>query len=377
MPTQSFNKSTKSREPKPSLELERRVKVREDVPGKEASRSPLGFLNRYLKVNDSTQTVVLNTSDLEEIKRQYNVHDESGYYKNIINLRRINDIRRINKFFEAANEYLPMGGRFVGCVETKAMRKARILKKYPPGFNWVYYTGDFIFKRIFPKMPVLKKLYFNITKGRNRVLTSVEALGRLYSCGFKVVGLQERGKLLYFIAEKVKAPDFNLKPSYGPLFKMKRTGKDGKFIYVYKLRTMHPYAEYLQEYIYEQNKLCEGGKFKNDFRVTTLGRFCRKFWLDELPMIINVLKGDMKLVGVRPLSSHYLSLYTPELQEKRRNVKPGLLPPFYADMPKTLEDIIASELRYLDAYEKNPFKADLQYLYKICHNIIIKKARSK
>lgn len=377
MPTQSFNKSTKSRGPKQSLELERRVKVREEGAGEKISKSPLGFLNRYLKVNDPAQTVVLNTADLEEVKRQYNVHDESGYYKNIINLRRINDIRRINKFFEATNEHLPMGGRFVGCVETKAMRKARILKKYPAGLNWAYYTGDFVFKRVFPKMPVLKKLYFNITKGRNRVLTSVEALGRLYSCGFKVVSLEERGKLLYFIAEKVKEPDFNLKPSYGPLFKMKRTGKDGKFIYVYKLRTMHPYAEYLQEYIYEQNKLCEGGKFKDDFRITTLGRFCRKFWLDELPMVLNVLKGDMKLVGVRPLSTHYLSLYTPELQEKRRNVKPGLLPPFYADMPKTLEDIIASELRYLDAYEKNPLKADLTYLYKICHNIIIKKARSQ
>lgn len=377
MPTQSFNKSTKSRGPKQSLELERRVKVREEVQNQKDGGNPLEFLKRYLKVNDNSKTVILNTSNLEEVKRQYNVHDESGYYQNIVNLRRINDIRRINKFFEATNEHLPMGGRFVGCVETKAMRKARILKKFPAGLNWAYYTGDFVFKRIFPKMPVLKKLYFSITKGRNRVITSVEALGRLYSCGFKVVGLEERGKLLYFIAEKVKEPDYNLQPSYGPLFTMKRTGKDGKFIYVYKLRTMHPYAEYLQEYIYEQNKLCEGGKFKNDFRITTVGRFCRKFWLDELPMVLNVLKGDLKLVGVRPLSSHYLSLYTTELQEKRRNVKPGLLPPFYADMPKTLDDIIASELRYLDAYQKNPLKTDLMYLYKICHNIIIKKARSQ
>lgn len=377
MSTQFSNKSTKSRAPQPSLELERRVKIRKEAAGDSTQRGPLDFLNQYLRVSDNKQTVILNTSDLEEIKRQYNIHDESGYYKNIINLRRINDIRRVNKFFETANEHLPVGGRFVGCVETKAMRKARILKKFPAGLNWAYYTADFIFKRIFPKVPGLKKLYFHITKGRNRVLTSPETLGRLYSCGFKVVGLQQRPKLLYFIAEKVKEPDFNLQPSYGPLFKMKRTGKDGKFIYVYKLRTMHPYAEYLQEYIYEQNKLCEGGKFKSDFRVTTLGRYCRKYWLDELPMLLNLLKGDLKLVGVRPLSDHYLSLYTPELQDKRRAVKPGLLPPFYADMPKTLEDIIDSELRYLAAYEKNPLKTDLSYLYKICHNIIIKKARSQ
>ncbi|WP_040664688.1 sugar transferase [Nafulsella turpanensis] len=377
MPTEFFNKDTKVRQPKLSVELEKRIRIKEQPSGSKTKKSPLSFLNQYLDIGDKKKTVILNTQEIQDVKHLYNVADESGYYQNVVNLRRINDIRWINKFFETVNEHLPKGGRFVGCVETKAMRKQRLLKKYPAGLNWAYYTGDFIFKRIFPKVPVLKQLYFNITKGRNRVITSVEALGRLYSCGFKVVGLQQRSNLLYFIAEKVKEPDFNLKPSYGPLFQMRRFGKDGKFIYVYKLRTMHPYAEYLQEYIYEQNKLCEGGKFKDDFRVTTLGKFCRKFWLDEVPMILNVLKGDLKLVGVRPLSSHYLSLYTPELQEKRKKVKPGLLPPFYADMPKTLEEIMESEMRYLEAYEKNPLKADFAYLMKICHNIVIKKARSK
>ena len=377
MPTQFFNNDPKVREPKAGIELDRKIKIEENAPKEEEEHGPLGFLSEYLDVKDKKSTVTLNTAEVTQVKHLYNVKDESGYFKNIINLRRINDIRRINKFFEAVNDHLPMGGRFVGCVETKAKRKERILKKYPAGINWLVYSADFIFKRIFPKLPLVKKLYFNITKGRNRVITSVETLGRLYSCGFKVVGLQQKGNLLYFISEKVKNPDFNLAPSYGPLFKMRRLGKNGEFIYVYKLRTMHPYAEYLQEYIYEQNKLCEGGKFNNDIRVTTLGKFCRKFWLDEVPMILNVLKGDIKLIGVRPLSAHYLSLYTPELREKRSGVKPGLLPPFYADMPKTLEEIMASELRYLEAYEKSPLKTDLKYLIKICNNIILKKARSK
>ena len=377
MQTQFFNNEPKEKKPRAGVELERKIKVVEKEPAQKKNKEPLDFLSQYLDVKDKSKTVILKTTEIADIKRLYNVNDELGYYSNIINLRRINDIRRINKFFEAANEQLPKGGILVGCVETKALRKERILKKYPKGINWGIYAADFVYKRILPKLPVLKKLYFNITKGRKRVLTSVETLGRLYSCGFKVVGLQEQPNLLYFIAEKVKEPDFNMKPSYGPLFSMKRQGLGGKFIYVYKLRTMHPYAEYLQEYIYEQNKLCEGGKFNNDIRVTTLGKFCRKFWLDELPMIINVLKGDLKLIGVRPLSSHYLSLYTEELQEKRKCVKPGLLPPFYADMPKTLEEIMESELRYLEAYQKNPLKTDLKYLFKICHNIIIKQARSK
>ena len=364
MQAQFYNIYPNTRRPKGRVVPERKIKFEEAAPKDELEQHPLTFLSKHVEITNRKKTVILETTEISRIRNVYNIQDEFGYYENIVNLRRINDIRRINKFFEAANEHLKVGGRFVGCVETKALRKERILKKFPAGLNWLYYAGDFIFKRIFPKVPVLKRLYFNITKGRNRVLTSVETLGRLYSCGFKVVGLEQRPNLLYFIAEKVKTPDFNKAPSYGPLFRMKRTGKDGKFIYVYKLRTMHPYSKYLQEYIYERNKLCEGGKFKSDFRVTSLGKFCRKFWLDEVPMILNVLRGDLKLVGVRPLSSHYLSLYTPELREKRCCVKPGILPPFYADMPKTLEEIMASELRYLHEYQKKPFQTDIKYLLK-------------
>ena len=122
--------------------------------------------------------------------------------------------------------------------------------------------------------------------------------------------------------------------------------------------------------------LKEGGKFKHDFRVTTVGRIMRKFWLDELPMLINLIKGDMKIVGVRPLSKHYFSLYSKELQEKRTKFKPGLVPPFYADNPKTLEEIEASEMKYLEKYEKHPFRTDVSYFFKSFYNIIFKNKRS-
>ena len=143
------------------------------------------------------------------------------------------------------------------------------------------------------------------------------------------------------------------------------------------MRTMHPYSEYLQAYIYERNSLQEGGKFNKDIRVTTLGRFMRKYWLDELPMIFNLLMGDMKIVGVRPLSAHYFSLYSEELQNLRVKFKPGLLPPFYADMPKTMEEIQASEMKYLRQCEKyGCFTTDIKYFVLILTNIFIKKARS-
>ena len=102
----------------------------------------------------------------------------------------------------------------------------------------------------------------------------------------------------------------------------------------------------------------------------------RKFWLDELPMIINLLKGDMKIVGVRPLSKQYFNLYSDEMKEKRLRYKPGLVPPFYVDMPKTLEEIMESENRYLDAYSKNPVWVDIRYFFMAFYNIIFRRARS-
>ena len=103
----------------------------------------------------------------------------------------------------------------------------------------------------------------------------------------------------------------------------------------------------------------------------------RKYWLDELPMIFNLLNGDMKLVGVRPLSAHYFNLYSIELQELRTKFKPGLLPPFYADMPKTLDEIQESEMKYLELCNKNGvFFTDIKYFYLILRNIFFRKARS-
>jgi hypothetical protein len=85
----------------------------------------------------------------------------------------------------------------------------------------------------------------------------------------------------------------------------------------------------------------------------------------------------MKLVGVRPLSEHYFSLYSTELQTLRIKTKPGLIPPFYADMPVTLEEIMASEMKYLKAYEKRPLHTDFSYFFKAINNIFIKRKRSQ
>lgn len=328
------------------------------------------FLNENINLF-SEKTLILATNTQFNIDKQ-----QDEFYENIINLKRVNDIRYINKYLEAVNSKLPFGGVFISCGETKNLRKIRILNKFPPIVNYIYYFFDFIIKRVFPKFSLTKRFYFFLTRGENRVLTRAEILGRLYSCGFEIARETIIGKNYFFIAHKVSHPYIDEDPTYGPFIKLRRIGQRGKIIKVYKFRTMHPYSEYIQELVYDRNNLDEGGKLKNDFRVSTLGKILRKLWLDELPMLINLLKGQLKIVGVRPLSEHYFGLYSKELKEKRVKYKPGLIPPYYVDMPKTLEEIMDSEMKYLDAYEKHPLKTDVKYFFKAMYNIIFRHARS-
>ena len=336
----------------------------------EVGEEALFFIAQFIDAEPG-KTLILNTTTRFNI-----VNQPEKVYQKIVNLHRLNDVRFVNKFLEAINSRLPANGLMAVCAETKNQRKERILKKYPPLLNYIYYSFDFLVKRVLPKLPVGKKLYFFLTHGHNRVMSRAEILGRICSCGFSILQEQKLGGKLYVIARKVKQPAFNENATYGPFIYLNRVGKNGKMIKVYKFRTMHPYSEYLQDYIYNNNNLDEGGKIKDDYRVTTLGRILRKIWLDELPMLINVMKGELKIVGVRPLSQHYFNLYSPEMQELRTRCKPGLVPPFYADMPKTFEEIEASERRYLEAYRKSPFLTDVRYFFRAFYNIIFKRARS-
>ncbi len=344
--------------------------MKKELISKEQGTEAVEFILRYADISSDNVHVLktLNTFNVEAIE------DENCTI--IVNLQKINDIRGINDFFKTTNAKLPIDGTFIGCVETNVQRQIRILKKYPFILARIYFLFDFIFKRVFPKLFLTRKIYFFITAGRNRVLPKAEALGKLVFCGFKIMEVQEIGNLTYFVCKKTARQIPDKHPSFGFFFKMKRIGKDNKLITVYKIRTMHPYAEYLQEYIYEQNNLKDGGKFKDDFRITSWGRIFRKLWIDELPMAINFLKGEIKLVGVRPLSSQYLSLYSDELKQKRIIAKPGLIPPFYADMPVSLDEIMLSELRYLNSYQQHPFKTDYAYFFKAFKNIVFKNART-
>jgi len=313
---------------------------------------------------------------LETINRFNVLQYQDSSFETIVNISFANDIRRINKFFESVNIKLNKYGIFIQCVETLKQRKRRFLKTYPPIISHILYLFDFAIHRIWPRLPYLKNAYFMIFKGKNRRLSYAETLGRLYSCGFEYLADKEINEITWFAVKKISTPALSYRVTYGPIIKLKRVGKNGKIIWVYKCRTMHPYSEYLQDYIYKLHNLASGGKFKNDFRVSTVGKVFRKFWIDELPMLVNFFKGELKFFGVRPLSEHYFALYPEDYRKRRLRYKPGLIPPYYVHLPKTLSQIIESEKKYLDMYDKYGFFADVAYTLKALFNIFFRKIRS-
>lgn len=299
-------------------------------------------------------------------------------YKTIVDLTLLNDAKGINRRFCIVNQKLPDDGLYVCCYRPQEYIKQKILKRYPKPLNQIIYTCYFFWKRVVPRLLVTSRLYYDVTKGRKRMLSKTEVYGRLYYCGFEVDECVTMGHIDYIFAHRHSQPypQEQIKV-YGPLIKLRRVGKNGDYVYIYKFRTMHPYAEYIQKYVFDQRGGMDiADKSNDDWRITTWGRFMRRYWLDELPMVLNWLRGDVKLVGVRPLSQTMFNNYPPALQEKRTRCKPGLIPPFYIDHPKTFDELFASEDKYLDAYLQHPVRTDIRYFFLTVRSILFKGMHS-
>ena len=114
-------------------------------------------------------------------------------------------------------------------------------------------------------------------------------------------------------------------PGANPIFAQTRVGRDGKQFRFYKFRTMIPHAEDKLKDLLKYNEMSDGRAFKmaNDPRITHFGRFLRKTGIDELPQLINVLKGEMSIVGPRPPLPREVELYS-DYELQRLYVTPGL-----------------------------------------------------
>ena len=330
------------------------------------------YLSKFIDLN-SKSTFSLSTSNIFNLKTLFSYIENCNV---IINLSKMNNIRYTNKFFEEVNCLIKNGSIYIGCIETKELRRVRFYKKKII-FKNLFYFFDVIFTRIFPRVFFLIKFYFFITRGRRKVISQAECLGRLVSCGFEIIDFKVIDSLMYFVVKKKKEPFYDMNASYGPLFKMKRLGENGKFFYCLKFRTMHPFSEYLHHYILQTQGYSKSGKPANDYRVTTWGKFLRKYWLDELPQLINVLKGEMKLVGVRPISERYSHDISEGLLKLRLSSKPGCIPPYVSlNMSSAKDDVLSSEVIYLNDRLRNPYFTDIKYFFYALFNIIVRRKRS-
>lgn len=159
---------------------------------------------------------------------------------------------------------------------------------------------------------------------------------RIFDIIFSVMGLIILSPLFLVVAILIK-----LDSRGSVFFRQERAGKDGKIFKIYKFRTMIERA-------WEKGTPITVSA--QDPRITRFGKFLRKYKLDEMPQLINVLKMEMSIVGPRPEILKYVALYTPE-QKKVLSVKPGITDPTSLKYISE-EDILSKILLQADDWEK-------------------------
>lgn len=255
----------------------------------------------------------------------------------------------VNSYLQILNLNIPETSIFVGC-------------------SMVIDTDD--------KKEKKKNKYYKMAKN-SKSLYKAEVLGRLVYFGFSIIEFKEIEGLLYFMVMKIAEAPIKLNGcSDSILFPMTRIGRDGKTLVVYKVRTMHPYSQYLQNYVVRLNGYNAAGKPANDFRLTPWGKVFRKYWLDELPQLLNLFKGELALVGVRPLSQTRFAELPLEVQELRVKFKPGCIPPYVSLLMPDSKGNIEAEMIYMKERIKNGVRTDIKYFFKALKNIFTGKITS-
>jgi len=162
--------------------------------------------------------------------------------------------------------------------------------------------------------------------------------------------------------------------SKGPvIFKQKRVGQHGRIFNLYKFRSMFENAEQMKEELLQENEM-NGGMFKieHDPRITPVGRFLRNTSLDEFPQFVNVLKGEMSLVGTRPPTVDEVKTYHPD-HLKRLSAKPGITGLWQVSGRNQIRDfdrVVELDCIYLDNWR---FVNDMKILLKTVYVVLKRK----
>ena len=209
------------------------------------------------------------------------------------------------------------------------------------------------------------------SKGTRELLKEINVykyVKRAMDFSLALIGLIVLSPVFLLIAILIK------RESSGPVFfKHKRIGKNGKEIYIYKFRSMVPNAEELiKKFTPEQMKeFKENFKLENDPRITKIGKILRKTSLDELPQLINILKGDLSIIGPRPVVKEEVEKYRNN-KEKFLSITPGLTGYWAANgrSDTTYDQRMMMELYYIDNIS---FKLDLKVFFKTIISVVKKE----
>lgn len=146
-----------------------------------------------------------------------------------------------------------------------------------------------------------------------------ECLKRMGDIVLSIIGIIVTLPITLIVAILIKIEDGG-----SILFSQTRVGKHGAEFKMYKFRSMRPDAEKIKKELIDKNEMSGPMfKIKNDPRITKIGHFIRKTSIDELPQLLNIIKGEMSIVGPRPSLPHEVEEFEPWMLE-RLEVRPGL-----------------------------------------------------
>lgn len=340
------------------------------------------IIDNQIYFNKNNFTSNINQNLLEFIDKNISNEKSDSENQNLLALNknllilknRLNDSKDCNQTLLENYNQLENGGYLIVPFNNIEQTNKLLNQKYGH-LKAVIFSFHWLFYRLFSKIPYLDSFSNFITNHKNKVLSWVEVYGRLSFCGFDILDEVTIDDLQYILARKVKTTSTNPAPSFYLVVNLNRVSLFGNIIKVKKVRSMYPYSEFLQKRIFETNSLNNSGKFNNDPRITPAGKYIRKYWIDELPQLFEIIRGKIKLVGIRAMSQHFFSLYSKEYQELYQLTKPGFFSPIFDDN-SNFEEIQKIEYQYLYEYKQNPIKTDIKYFLKTLVQII-KGTRSK
>ncbi len=225
---------------------------------------------------------------------------------------------------------------------------------------------------LLPRMQnmVVEKIgnYTVLTTSNSIMSFKQKIIKRLMDIGASIIGI-----IIMCILFVIFAPIIYIQ-SPGPIFfKQVRVGKNGRYFKIYKFRSMYLDAEERKKELQAQNKM-QGHMFKmdNDPRITPIGRFMRRTSIDEFPQFINILKGEMSLVGTRPPTVEEYEMYA-EHHKSRLAMKPGLTGMWQVSGRSNItdfEEIVRLDNEYITNFS---ISLDIKIIFKTIVTVLKRK----